>query len=304
MLSFSILIPTYNRKAKLQAVLERLGCQEGIEQGEVIVGIDGSSDGTEEWMQGTYGTRSTGSGQAPGTDGTKGRMQNISWFRIENSGRSVIRNRLLERARGEIVIFIQDDILVTEGWLRAILQFHQQKRGALVGHMTWYPEVAVTPYMKWLENGGHMLDFSGFREGDEMDFWHFYMGNISFPRDLVGDLRFQESVPSYGWEDILFGYEFVSRGNKVYYSASALAYHWDEYREEDLREYMIKVGRSAVWAEQQYPGIGIVPPLWKRTLFRCLIFVGFILRPFLSRETRWYLDMKQWFLQAVEEDRR
>lgn len=272
-------------------VLEHLARQPGVEKGEIIVGIDGSTDGTEEWLGKEYKERNDRKDRKDG-------MQNLSWFRIENSGRAVIRNRLLEKAKGEIVLFIQDDIIVTDGWLQAHLDFHQKKSGALVGHMTWYPETPVSPYMKWLENGGHMLDFSGFQEGDEMDFWHFYMGNISIPRKLVNPIRFQESVPSYGWEDILFGYEFVSQGNQVYYSSSALAYHWDEYREQDLKEYMQKVGRSAVWAENKYPGIGIIPPLWKKMIFRSMILGGAVFRPFLSQEARWYLDMKKWFLTA------
>jgi len=223
-----------------------------------------------------------------------------SYFRIENSGRAVIRNRLLERANGEIIIFIQDDIVVTEGWLEAHLAFHRENKGALVGHMTWYPSMAISPYMKWLERGGHMLDFAGYKEGDEMDFWHFYMGNISIPRELLESLRFDEAVPSYGWEDVLFGYEFLSKGNKVYYSSSALAYHWDEYREEDLEAYMTKVGKSAVWAERKFPGLGIVPPFWKKSIFYLLILVGKVIWPFLSPERRWYLLMKQYFLKAVE----
>jgi glycosyltransferase involved in cell wall biosynthesis len=294
MIPFSILIPTYNRKSKLQIVLEALAKQKGIRDGEVIVGIDGSTDGTEEFLEKDYNDRNDRKDR-------NDEFLNLTWFRIENSGRAVIRNRLMERAKGEIVIFIQDDIVVTEGWLEAHLDFHRKKRGALVGHMTWYPDMPISPYMKWLEDGGHMLDFSKFRDGDEMDFWHFYMGNISLPGDLLGDLRFDEAVPGYGWEDILFGYEFLSKGNKVYYSSSALAYHWDEYREEDLQQYMTKVGKSAVWAEQKFPGLGIVPPLWKKMVFKSLILSGSLFWPFLSPERRWYLEMKRNFLKAVEE---
>src|SRR5690606_14330051 len=199
MAAFSILIPTYNRKEKLQVVLDHVRTQPGIEQGEVIVGVDGSSDGTMELLTGL-----SASYPCP-----------LSFFQIPNSGRAVIRNRLLDRASGEILIFIQDDIVVSEKWLESHLQFHRQKQGALVGLVTWYPEATISPYMKWLENGGHLLDFSTVRNGQEWDFWHFYMGNISFPRSFVASLRFEEGIPSYGWEDILYGYEFVSRGGKV-----------------------------------------------------------------------------------------
>lgn len=284
MVAFSILVPTFNRKAKLEVVLDNLALQEGIEQGEVIVGVDGSSDGTYEYLQ----SRISG---FPGK---------LSFFWIENSGRAVIRNKLLEKARGEIIIFIQDDIVVSKEWLTSHRQFHMKKTGALVGHVTWYPKMEISTYMRWLESGGHLLDFHGIKDGDELDYWHFYMGNISMPKSLAARVSFDEKIPGYGWEDILYGYKFVSGGNIVYYSSSALAYHWDEYRENDFREYMSKIGKSALWAEQEYPGVGILPPYWKKLIFKTLISGGRMVWPLLSQEQKWYLDMKKWFLEAVE----
>jgi hypothetical protein len=64
---------------------------------------------------------------------------------------------------------------------------------------------------------------------------------------------------------------------------------------------MTKVGKSAVWAEQKFPGLGIVPPLWKKMVFKSLILSGSLFWPFLSPERRWYLEMKRNFLKAVEE---
>lgn len=282
---FSVLIPTYKRKAKLQVVLKKLSEQPDIAEGEVVVGIDGSEDGTLEMLESMKA-------DFPGQ---------LVFFWISNSGRAVIRNHLIEKAGGELLIFIQDDIVVSEGWLKAHLDFHDETQGALVGHMTWYPQGEISPYMKWLESGGHMLRFDGYSTGDEMDFWHFYMGNISVPRDMMGKLRFDEDMKIYGWEDIMMGVEFVRQGYKVFYSAEALAYHWDEYREEDLKSYMNHVGKSAVLAEKKYPGTGFVPPLWKRNVFRLLIFFGLLFSSFLPQTWRWYLDMKKWFLQAVDE---
>jgi len=289
---FSILIPTYNRLQKLQSVLHALSMQEGVGEGEVIVGVDGSEDGTEEWLGGE-GWK--------GSKGNKGNneIRNLSWFRIENSGRAVIRNRLLERAKGEIVIFIQDDIVVTEGWLQAHLAAHELFTGAVIGHVTWYPQMEVTPYMRWLEQGGHLLDFGSLRDGQETDFWHFYMGNISIDRGLLEGLRFDETSPTYGWEDIVFGYEFVRRGGRVSYCEAALAYHWDDYREEDLETYMMKVAESAVWAEERYPGLGFVPSLWKKAVFRTIILSSRPVWRWLPQELRWYVSMKKYFLKSI-----
>lgn len=286
MAAFSILIPTYNRCEKLRVVLDALVRQERFDNGEVIVGIDGSTDGTEALLQ----------------EIKVGFPVPLSFFRIENSGRSVIRNQLLDRAKGDIILFIQDDIVVRDGWLKAHLEAHEQRRGAIVGHVTWYPGVEVTPYMHWLERGGHLLDFSSLRDGQKLDFWHFYMGNISFPKTLMGSLRFDESFRSYGWEDIVLGYEFIASGHRVFYCAGASAYHWDEYLEKDLQEYMDRVGASAVWAERKYPGVGFVPGFFKRSIFSLLITLGSVFWPVLPQRLKWYLQMKRWFLEACQRE--
>lgn len=280
---FSLLIPTYNRLEKLKRVFEHLDRQPRLAEGELLVGVDGSEDGTQEWLRKQEASRPY-----------------LRWFEIPNSGRAVIRNQLLDRAEGKRLVFLQDDILVQDGWLEAHLS---NEDVALVGHMTWYPGAEVTPYMRWLEEGGHMLRFGDLQDGDELNFWRFYMGNISFPRTLVEALRFDERFAGYGWEDIVFGLEFSQRGHRVKYSQRAAAYHWDEYREEDLQEYMEKVGRSAVLAEEAYPGTGFVPPRWKEQVFRGMIAVGSLSRPVLPQRWKWYLDMKRWFLDACQRER-
>ncbi len=282
-MKFSILIPTYKRKDQLQVALEWLAKQPGLDQGEVVVGIDGSTDGTQEFLEGLKSSY-----PAP-----------LTWFWQENQGRAVIRNRLIEAAEGEILIFIQDDILVKEGWLKAHLNMHEKREGAVVGHITWYPERGVSPYMKWLESGGHMLDFRSLKDGEPTDYWHFYMGNLSIPRQLLGDLRFDESLKLYGWEDIVLGYQVVSGGKKLYYCSSAAVYHDDEYREEDFQKYMEQVGESAVTAQSLVPDAGIVPAGWKRGIFWLLITLGKVFWFVLPQHARWYLQMKTWFLQAV-----
>lgn len=277
MIHFSILIPTYNRKEKLQKVLECVFEQEGISEGELIVGIDGSSDGTKEFLE-------TFSKSVP----------NLSFFWIPNSGRSVIRNRLLERAKGDLIIFIQDDIVVTKGWLQAHLEAHQSHEGAVVGHMTWYPEMTITPYMRWLENGGPLLSFKGLSDGNETNFWHFYMGNISIPRYLIKGIRFDEDLKRYGWEDIVFGYQFVKNGGKIFYSKKSLAYHWDEYLEEGLPSYARKLAVSRSIVDAKYPEMGLRYPWWKKMLLKIFILASRLFWPFLSRERKWYCLIKNY----------
>jgi glycosyltransferase involved in cell wall biosynthesis len=87
----SVVIPTYNRAAKVQNAIESVLAQtlSGL---EVIVVDDGSSDGTDQILRDTYRDR-------------------IHYCFQQNQGASVARNRGIEEARGEWIAFLDSDDL-------------------------------------------------------------------------------------------------------------------------------------------------------------------------------------------------
>ena len=101
--SISIIIPTRNRAAILARCLAELPSgARGLEPGEVIVVDDCSSDGTSSVVD---QFRDAG-----------GWLVHY-WRQDRPRGANAARNAALEVARGEIIVFIDDDVLVTEGWL-------------------------------------------------------------------------------------------------------------------------------------------------------------------------------------------
>lgn len=53
------------------------------------------------------------------------------------ANRSVVRNRLIAQARGELLIFIDHDVLVPTGFIEQHLRVHEQHPGALVAGQTY-----------------------------------------------------------------------------------------------------------------------------------------------------------------------
>jgi glycosyltransferase involved in cell wall biosynthesis len=86
----SVIIPTRNRLAFLKEAVVSVKAQT-LSSCEAIVVDDASSDGTSEWLAGQGGER----------------LQII--LLDEHVERAVARNRGLERARGEFVLFLDDD---------------------------------------------------------------------------------------------------------------------------------------------------------------------------------------------------
>ena len=90
----SVVIPTYNRVERLTKVLSALAKQTVARcEFEVIVVSDGSTDGTDEYLENV---------DLP---------YRLVYSRQPNTGPSAARNHGTRLATGEIVLFIDDDVL-------------------------------------------------------------------------------------------------------------------------------------------------------------------------------------------------
>ncbi len=95
----SVIIPTYNRCDKLLNCLRFLNEQNfPREDFEIIVVNDGSDDNTELKLK-------------------KIKYKNFSFYTQKNSGQGIARNLGIEKAKGEILIFIGDDIYAQKNFL-------------------------------------------------------------------------------------------------------------------------------------------------------------------------------------------
>lgn len=103
----SIIIPTRNRSAILARCLAALpaGAQ-GVKPPEIIVVDDCSSDATPQVVE--EFARASG--------------WSVQYLRQERPhGANTARNRGVDVARGDVIVLIDDDVIVTEGWLAKLL---------------------------------------------------------------------------------------------------------------------------------------------------------------------------------------
>jgi glycosyltransferase involved in cell wall biosynthesis len=113
----SIIIPTKNRASVLEQCLHHLSKQD-CESGsfEIIVVDDCSTDGTADLV---------------------GRMVStlpipVRLFRQpEARGANAARNLGVKEARGDILVFLDDDVLVPEGWLHALISGFQSAESSV-----------------------------------------------------------------------------------------------------------------------------------------------------------------------------
>jgi len=227
----SVLITTFRRWNVLRMTLDALYSQ-NFEELEVIVMDDGSGDETLEELE-RYKERHPDFRLKVATQ--------------ENTGQGGARNHALELVDREIVLFLGDDIIPSEGFLRTHLETHNSHDDpvAVVGFTDWYRrEMKVTPFMDFVNFQGHQFGYAFMEDGKEQPFTCFYTSNISLPRSVLGRDPFDRSFSSYGWEDVELGYRLSLKGLAIIYSEKARASHYHQTTIGSFFRRMHQVGST------------------------------------------------------------
>lgn len=125
----SMILPTFNKIERLKLVLYSIEQQSAdIESFEVIIVDDGSSDGTELYLR--YHQFKF----------------DCIYVRQYNAGRAAARNTGIEKARNEIIIFIDDDTVLCNEFVEEHLKCHEVKNVVVHGR------IREIPYLKFFSD--------------------------------------------------------------------------------------------------------------------------------------------------------
>jgi glycosyltransferase involved in cell wall biosynthesis len=236
---FSVVIPTYNRQPILSKCLraletQHLSASSSITGYEIILVDDGSTDGTLEWLE----THKTG-------------FPHVRTFQQDHQGPAVARNLGVEKAQGDIIIFIDSDLVVTENFLQAhadaLLQGQEQlgsdrafTYGAVINTCN-FDHPTSEPYK--------LTDFSAA---------YFATGNVAIPKHWLEKAGlFDTSFQLYGWEDLELGVRLKKLGLTLIKCPQAVGYHWHPPFSLDqvksLIDKEIQRGRMGVLFYQKHP---------------------------------------------------
>jgi GT2 family glycosyltransferase len=207
----SIVIPTHDRLPQLQRVLEALAHQERpMDDVEVVVVSDGSSDGTDEHLARLEPPFAMVACATP------------------NRGPAAARNRGVELASGDLVLFLDDDVVPTTAWLGAHLDAHARAGDVVViGPMVTPPGAVLSPWVRWM-HGRIAEQYVAMTSGR----WaptarQFFTGNASLARRHVIDAGgFDPSFTRA--EDVELAYRLDERGLRFVFAPEAVGHHHEE----------------------------------------------------------------------------
>ncbi len=226
----SVLIPTHRRPEAINACLTRLASQRCAADFEIVVGLDGPEEETPH----------------PETPGEIDHLTRV--IRYPRLGLIGVRRGLLEAARGEIVLWLNDDAYAAPGLLEAHLRSHEEDPPRVItGRAAWKPIEHPDLFDRVVQETG--LIFFPQPTGSQArptDYRNCFGLNMSFPRDLARRVGGLARVPeNYGYEDIELAWRLRRGGAELWYAPLALVTHDHRYRPSDLhrREYLL--GRAA-----------------------------------------------------------
>lgn len=231
----SVIIPTYNRVEGLKQVLGAFEKQRpaGLPF-EVVVVDDGSDDATSATLA-----------------DWRSRRFRLRFQSQPNGGPAQARNRALKMASGDIVLFGGDDIEPHPDQVAEHLAEHDRRgdpRAAVLGLTAWPEGADLTSTMRHIDGpGAQQFSYSVFTDGAEYDFRHFYTSNVSVRRDLLAAESdgFSCDFPAAAFEDAEFAYRLARRGMKIFYHASALAWHHHHYNARSFFARQVRCGEMA-----------------------------------------------------------
>ncbi len=246
-MKLTVVMPTYNRSDLLGRALKALLDQTvPADDYEIVVVDDGSTDHTPEVA-------------AESVEAGGGR---IRYFRQDNRGPAAARNLGTREAKGEIILFTGDDCIATRTLVAEHLRVHEEEGDlGVLGHIAWHPELEITPFMAFLEEGVQ-FGFKHIRNPDDIGPWCFYTANCSVRKHRIEEAGwFDEDFKYAAYEDIELAYRMEKRGLRIVYRPQALTYH---HHQTTLKQYLGRqrlAGRSAVLFAQKHPemkeGLGI-----------------------------------------------
>ena len=166
-------------------------------------------------------------------------------------GLSANRNTGWRAAEAPIVLFTDNDTIPVPEFVAEHLAWHRENpedEVAVSGHVRWAPELKLTPFMRWLDEGVQ-FDY-GSIPGTEASWAHLYGANSSVKKSMLERVGgYDEDRLPYLYEDLDWGYRASKHGLRVLYNRKALV---DHVRPGMTLEFWKEKARRMAAAERQF----------------------------------------------------
>ena len=203
----SVVIPTYNRRPILEKCLLALEQQQisgtPVDRYEVVVVDDGSTDGTPSWLR-----------------QNEERFPHVRLIEQSHGGPAEGRNRGVDHARGDVIVFIDSDLVVTPVFL-AMHATALQRSWDSRGDRLCFTYGAVINTANFEQPTAERHKFR------DLSWAYFATGNVAIDRAVLERSGlFDTGFRLYGWEDLELGERLRRMDVRLIKCPEAVGYHW------------------------------------------------------------------------------
>lgn len=238
-LRFSIVVPTYNRRSVLTASMTALGRLETPWPVELIVVVDGSDDG------------SAGAARAVPMPFP------VTVIEQPNAGAAAARNNGARRARGEYLLFLDDDMVADPRLLIEHGAVLDAGADAAVGHIPLHPDsprTLLTPGVeRWVRQRHERLT----RTRGQLALGDLLTGQLSVRAEVFAAAHgFDEHFNaggSFGAEDTDFLHRLLQTGAVVRYAPGAVTHQRYVVTPEQYLRQWRQAGRADAVLARKHP---------------------------------------------------
>ncbi len=245
--SISVIMPTYNRCDVTERSLRLFLAQDyPADRFELLV-ADNSSDDTPAMVL-RLAEEAAWDGKAA-----------VRLLASDERLPAVKRNRALEAATGELVVFMNDDVWVGPSFLAEHVASHRahDEPIAVLGFIEQSREMPSEPFCDWFQPFSY-YELAGL-EDQAVPWRYFWSMNISLPRsEMLGrNLVFHEDWREIGEEDVELGYRWVQAGRRIIYNPRARGEHFHPHTLASAARVQESIGRGLRDVEMLIPERGL-----------------------------------------------
>jgi GT2 family glycosyltransferase len=238
----SVIVPTRDRPEQVRRCVQSLLDLHYPRYEIIVVDNAPSSRATADFIQQTYRD-----------------VPQVRYIREDHPGSSWARNRGMLAARGEILAFADDDVVIDRYWLLELVRaFSRADEVACVTGLV-LPVELETPPQFWIEEYGgfskgftrHIFDMA--ENHPKTPLYPYTAGRFGTGASMAFTAAFLRSVggfdpalgpgsPAQGGEDLTLFFQAVTQGYKLVYESAALMYHPHRRDYSGLRKQIYQYG--------------------------------------------------------------
>lgn len=235
----SVVIPTYQRRDLALASVRALDRQTFAGPFEVIVVVDGSADGSADALRALE------------------LKTPLTVLEQQNQGAASARNRGAGSARGDILLFLDDDMEAAPDLLTEHVRCHRDGADVVFGHLPLHPSSPSNFLSRGVGYWAEMRMRRLTTAGEQLTLHDLLTGQMSLQRRLfeqVGgfDVRFTGGG-TFGDEDIDFGYRLRRDGYRLVFNKNAISFQNYVVTPRRYLEQYRQTGRADVAFARKHP---------------------------------------------------